>query len=129
MIELAFDGLIDLPQSQPTPTCEKLQLLLSRRKAWHTLDWKDKLHVPMSGSCRAYELVSGIFAKSMGSHVGHGSRHFIMSTLPSREYNKPHFIIREDVGVPSKDFVIDPTQDLIGYVSESVPRSTHRNPA
>lgn len=81
----------------------------------------------MSGSCRAYELVSGIFAKSMGSHVGHGSRHFIMSTLPSRKYHEPHFTIREDVGVPSKDFVIDPTQDLIGYVSESVSHPAHDN--
>ena len=75
----------------------------------------------MSGSCRAYELVSGIFAKSIGTNSGHGSRHFIVSTLPSRRHLSSKFTVREDVGVSSKDFIIDPTQDLIGYVSESVP--------
>jgi len=78
----------------------------------------------MSGSCRAYELVSGIFVKSLGANSGHGSRHFIVSTLPSGKHLSPQFIVREDVGVSSKDFVIDPTQDLIGYVSESVPLSS-----
>lgn len=43
-----------------------------------------------------------------------------MSTLPSRKHLSPQFTVREDVGVSSKDFVIDPTQDLIGYVSEFV---------
>lgn len=42
-----------------------------------------------------------------------------MSTLPSRNHPKPRLTVREDVGVSSKDFVIDPTQDFIGYVSES----------
>ena len=74
----------------------------------------------MSGSCRAYELVSGVFAKSIGTNSIHGSRHFIISSLPSRKRPEFQFTVREDVGVPSKDFVIDPTQDLIGYVSESV---------
>lgn len=43
-----------------------------------------------------------------------------MSALPSIKHPEARFIVREDVGVSSKDFVIDPTQDLIGYVSESV---------
>lgn len=118
-IELAFDGLVDLPQSEFIPTYEKLQLLLNLRKAWRTLSWSCSFRLSISGSCRAYELVSGVFAKSIGSHIGHGSRHFIMSTLPSRKHPKPRFTIRDDVGVLSKDFVIDPTQDLICYVSES----------
>ena len=77
----------------------------------------------MSGSCRAYELVSGVFAKSIGTSSIYGSRHFIISDLPSRNRPSFQFTVREDVGIPSKDFVIDPTQDLIGYVSESVPPS------
>ena len=98
-------------------TGDKLQLLLDRRNAWKTLEWKHKLQVPMSGSCRAYELVSGVFAKSTAVSSALGSRHFVLARLPSRR-GRGAEIIREDVGVASRDFVIDPTQDLIGYVSE-----------
>lgn len=109
--------MIDLPQADDITTGEKLQLLLDRRNAWKRLEWKRKLQVPMSGSCRAYELVSGVFAKSTAIGSLLGSRHFVMARLPSRRDDGAK-IVREDVGVASRDFVIDPTQDLVGYVSE-----------
>jgi hypothetical protein len=112
--------MIDMPNDRkPMPTGEKLQLLLDRRNAWKRLEWKRKLQVPMSGSCRAYELVSGVFAKSTATGSSSGSRHFVMARLPS-SYDDGASIVRHDVGVASKDFIIDPTQDLIGYISEWV---------
>jgi hypothetical protein len=117
-IELVFDGMIDIPNDRkPMPTDEKLQLLLDRRKAWRRLEWKRKLQVPMFGSCRAYELVSGVFAKSTAIDSSSGSRQFVMARLPS-SYDDGASIVRQDVGVASKDFIIDPTQDLIAYISE-----------
>jgi hypothetical protein len=100
-------------------TGDKLNALLSRRCSWQTLDWKRRIQVPMSGSCRAYELVSGVFAKSTAAGSVFGSRQFVMARLPSRR-NEGAEIVREDVGVASRDFIIDPTQDLIGYISERV---------
>lgn len=68
----------------------------------------------MVGTCQAYELVGGVFAKSMGQGTN-GSRHLITTWLPTA--TKPaRSSVREDIGIPTRDFAIDPSQDLIALV-------------
>ncbi|TCD61584.1 hypothetical protein EIP91_008187, partial [Steccherinum ochraceum] len=115
-IELAADGMIDGPRgSGSLSTAQRLELLLDRRQRWRTLNWTRQVTVPVMGSCQAYELVGGMFAKSMGQGAG-GSRHLITTWLPSRT-KSARSTVREDLGVPTRDFAIDPSQDLIALVN------------
>lgn len=106
-------------------TSEKLQLLLDRRRRWRTLDWTQKIHVAVPGACQAYELVGGVFSKTMnvkvnvGNGLEGGSRHLIATWLPTRmdrDESTIRRIIRPDLGISTRDFAIDPTQDLIALV-------------
>ncbi|OCH85848.1 hypothetical protein OBBRIDRAFT_739112 [Obba rivulosa] len=113
-IELGADGLVDGPPSALT-TADRLQLLLDRRRRWRSLDWVRQESVPIAGGCQAYELVDGVFAKSMGGGFGTGSRHFTTVRLPSR--SEPASVnVRDDVGIPTRDFAMDPSQDLVALV-------------
>ncbi|KAF9817917.1 hypothetical protein IEO21_03111 [Rhodonia placenta] len=115
IIELAADGMVDVPPV-PMNTADRLALLLDRRRRWRELDWIEKIPVTMPGACQAYELVGGVFAKTMGGlHMG-GSYHLNATWLPSRT-QPARSLIREDLGVPTRDFAIDPSQDLIVIVS------------
>jgi len=51
----------------------------------------------MPGTCQAYELVGGVFAKTMADGT-RGSRHFIASWLPSAN-DVGHQLQRDDVGL------------------------------
>lgn len=106
--------MVDGPPG-PLTTSDRLQLLLDRRRRWRTLDWTQKTMVPVPGACQAYELVGGVFAKSMGVAHLTGSHHLNATWLPSRTEGA-RSIIREDLGVATRDFAIDPTQDLIALV-------------
>lgn len=114
IIELAADGMVDISSCRMT-TADRLRLLLDRRQRWRVLDWTDKVFVPVPGACQAYELVGGVFAKSMGDAILHGSHHLIATWLPSRT-EPARTIVREDLGVATRDFAIDPSQDLIALV-------------
>ncbi|KAH8105215.1 hypothetical protein BXZ70DRAFT_904443 [Cristinia sonorae] len=116
-IELAADDMIDGPRGPGTlTTSQRYHQLLQRRQRWRTLDWTQQINVPVLGSCQAYELVGGMFAKSMG-HVGTGgSRHLITTWLPSST-KAARSAVRDDLGVPTRDFAIDPSQDLIALVN------------
>lgn len=77
--------------------------------------------MPLRGGCHAYELVGGVFAKSVNFGIGPGawgtgSRHFVAALLPNRHHHTPTKVERQDLGVPARDFAIDPTQDLIALV-------------
>ena len=114
LVELGADGMIHCPTNLSTADC--LNLLVERRRAWAQLDWKQCVSVDMPGACQAYELVGGVFAKTMSiaGETG-GSRNFLASWLPSR-HNSGHLLEHKDVGLLSRDFAIDPTQDLIAFV-------------
>ena len=71
--------------------------------------------MPVLGTCQAYELVGGVFAKSMG-HGNGGSRHLVTTWLPSSTTDA-RSDVREDLGIPTRDFAIDPSQDLIALVN------------
>ncbi|KAK7679035.1 hypothetical protein QCA50_017979 [Cerrena zonata] len=68
LIELGADGMIDGARTPSSlPTAERLQLLLNRRARWRTLNWTKSTELNLDGLCHAYELVGGVFAKTMGS--------------------------------------------------------------
>ena len=116
-IELAADGLVDGIGVDLT-TAERLALLYDRRKRWRVLDWTKRTAVSVPGACQAYELVDGVFAKSMmsGTHLyGPGSHHLNATWLPTRS-QPARSLVREDIGVATRDFAIDPSQDLIALV-------------
>ncbi|KIP07609.1 hypothetical protein PHLGIDRAFT_413636 [Phlebiopsis gigantea 11061_1 CR5-6] len=122
IIELAADNLVDGSRTPGSPsTGERLQLLLDRRRRWRQLDWTKKEVVPLPGKCQAYEFVGGTFSKSMSSAPADpwgsspASKHLNVTWLPGREAQHTA-VIREDLGVPMKDFAIDPSQDLIALV-------------
>lgn len=86
------------------------------------MNWTSTTRVPLRGGCHAYELVGGVFAKSVnfggggGAWGAAGSRHFVAALLPTRDSTTPCKIERQDLGVPARDFAIDPSQDLIALV-------------
>lgn len=95
---------------------ERLELLRQRRRAWSLLEWYEEHDVPMPGSCQAYELVGGVFAKTTNIELGnHGSRHFVATWLPSKT-DLGRSLTRPDIGIPTRDFAIDPSQDLVIFV-------------
>lgn len=116
LIELAADNLVDGSRKPGSPnTAERLDLLLDRRRRWRELDWTKRVTVPLPGQCQAYEFVGGTFSKSMSADGWSGSKHLNVTWLPGRE-GEQKTVIREDLGVPTKDFAIDPSQDLIALV-------------
>ncbi|KZT01957.1 uncharacterized protein LAESUDRAFT_662823 [Laetiporus sulphureus 93-53] len=113
-IELGADGLVD-GLLGPMSTAERLELLFDRRRRWRSLDWTARTSVSIPGPCQAYELVAGVFAKSMAGAQGPGSHNLISTWLPSRTQPAKR-IVREELGVSTRDFAIDPSQDLIALV-------------
>lgn len=116
IIELGADGMIDGARAHSSlATAERLHLLLNRRARWRTLDWTDTFELDLDGLCHAYELVGGVFAKTMGQANANGARHLTTIDLPTRDVPAVKRI-REDMGVSSRDFAIDPSQDLLAIV-------------
>lgn len=116
-IELALDCMLDGSQTTVT-VAERLEQLRTLRRAWSLLEWKKEVRVPMHGFCHAYELVGGVFAKtsSSGGFLSQSSpRKFISSWLPSSS-DSGHTLVRKDIGISTRDFAIDPSQDLIALV-------------
>ena len=110
-IELAVDGLVD-GINCPLSTADRLKCLLEQRLRWRYLDWRQTERIPVAGNCQAYELVDGMFAILKGF----GSRHLSLTKLPSAT-NSTQKIEREDVGLRTRDFAMDPSQDLIAFVA------------
>ena len=107
-IELAAEGLVDGVDCPLSPA-ERLRLLRARRARWRRLDWQAVAHVDVSGTCQAYELVAGVFALSKGP------RHLSLTTLPTHDA-PPAQREHVDVGFLTRDFAIDPSQDLVAFV-------------
>ena len=116
IIELGADGMVDGARTNGTlPTANRLQLLLNRRARWRMLDWTDRFPVELDGNCHAYELVGGLFAKTMSHNNSTGAKHLTIIDLPTRTAEERKHVC-EDIGVHSRDFAIDPSQDLIAVV-------------
>ncbi|KAG1905095.1 uncharacterized protein F5891DRAFT_1183801 [Suillus fuscotomentosus] len=76
-IELALDCMLDGPPSTVTVS-ERLEQLLTIRRAWTLFEWKKEVRVPMPAP--------------------------------------GHTLVRNDIGISTRDFAIDPSQDLIAFV-------------
>ncbi|KII84882.1 hypothetical protein PLICRDRAFT_179210 [Plicaturopsis crispa FD-325 SS-3] len=108
-----MDGLTDAGPSCNLSYVDRLALLHDHRAAWGMLHWKDKKTIPFHGSCQAYELVGGVFAKTMSS------MHFDATVLPT-SLDPDYHMISMNLKLPVRDFVIDPTQDLLVLVEAGI---------
>ena len=117
-IELEAEGLVD-GVGCPLPVAERYKLLMERRKRWRYLAWWQATTFPAPASCQAYELVDGVFASSRSMPLG-ASRHISFTRLPAPS-EPARTTEREDLGVPIRDFAIDPSQDLVALVVDDVP--------
>lgn len=116
-IELGACGMV-VTDSKTLSTAECHRSLIDRQHAWRMAEWKVTETVPISGHCDAYEFVSGVFAKTMtpgGLSAPMTSRHFTAVWLPTLT-QKGRTIVHEELGISTKDFAIDPTQDLLVLV-------------
>jgi hypothetical protein len=115
LIELGTDNMIDGSRKPGSlSTAERLRLLLDRRRRWRELDWSQRVSVDMPAQCMAYELVGGSFAKTMVVDDPE-KKQLMITKLPSR-YRNVSTTIHEDLGVPARDFAIDPSQDLLALL-------------
>ncbi|KAI9566656.1 hypothetical protein HD554DRAFT_2323027 [Boletus coccyginus] len=100
----------------PLTTSDRLARLRELRKAWSTLSWTRCVTVPMPGPCCAYELVGGVFCKTRptageGINVL-GSRIMSLTWLPGT-HDQGRTDVRDDLGIPTRDLAMDPSQDLM----------------
>ncbi|KAH9913808.1 uncharacterized protein BXZ73DRAFT_55293 [Epithele typhae] len=127
-IELAVDRLIDvhpqLPFVRPPPpdanatrpsyallpTAERLAALFDRRARWRRLAWRRRESFHLPGPCQAYELVGGVFALSLSMH------HLALLRLPDAAHAGDQ-LERPEAQARVRDFAIDPSQDLVAFVS------------
>ncbi|KAJ6541968.1 hypothetical protein DFH09DRAFT_48186 [Mycena vulgaris] len=113
-IELWADGMI-VGDSGNSPAIKKLEALYERRRAWLTLNWTSITVIPIDLSSSACDLVDGVFAQR---DIELGS--FTTVSLPSvRDPTVKTTSSPGDPGMDPRDFVIDPTQDLVAFVSEN----------
>ncbi|KAF7330170.1 F-box domain-containing protein [Mycena venus] len=111
-IELWADGMVR-GDSSVLKSAEALRALDARRRAWQNLEWTSKTVVEIESltTCRAYELVGGMFAEQLRQQ----GPDFLAISLP-RVVGDPENA-RVTHGIESledfRDFMIDPTQDLI----------------
>jgi len=108
-IELYCDGMVDGGDC-PLPVVERLSRLRNRRQAWMDLKWTQRETPLIPGSWSAYELVDGIFSKTLNS-----ARGILFTALPSRDAPGSLTTV-DDLGITFRDFAMDPTQDLIVYM-------------
>lgn len=113
-IELYADGMVDGVGCQ-LPVADRLSQLQSRRQAWKNMEWENHLIPLIPGSWNAYELVDGIFSKTINSVSQNTARGILFASLPSR-HNPGSVVLFEDVGIIFRDFAMDPTQDLVVYM-------------
>lgn len=110
-IELAADGLVNGVDCSMS-TADRLKLLLDRRRRWNHLEWTKIKSIVVSGQCHAYELVNDTLGISKGVL---GSRHLSLTTLPTSS-RPAQMVERDDVGLNTRDFAMDPSQDLVAFV-------------
>jgi hypothetical protein len=92
---------------------DKLEALLAHRRAWLNLNWTTQTVFAIDPASRAYDLVDGVFAQQNGALDS-----FAAIWLPSSPDSAPKTTYHSDLGMQGRDFVIDPTQDLVAFVHE-----------
>jgi hypothetical protein len=113
-IELYADGMVNVEDCELT-VAERLSQLRSRRQAWKDMKWEDRPFPLIPGAWNAYELVDGIFSKTLNSTGDNTARGILFASLPSR-HAPGSLMLFEDLGITFRDFAMDPSQDLIVYM-------------
>ncbi|KAF4582694.1 hypothetical protein EYR40_002618 [Pleurotus pulmonarius] len=114
LFELGMDGMVNC--AGPTiPYQDRLKELIGHRKAWANLRWRQSsLRIPGEiEELNLYGFVAGVFAKLIHRQT-FVTRH--LSTINAHESND-RWIDRE-LSFPAKEFVMDPTQDLVIFLEE-----------
>ncbi|KAJ6483007.1 hypothetical protein DFH09DRAFT_1378468 [Mycena vulgaris] len=113
-IELWADGMV-VGDSGNSPSVKKLEALYERRRAWLKLNWTSITVIPIDLASSVCDLVDGVIAQQ---NIELGS--FTTVSLPSaRDPTVKTTSSPGDPGMEPRDFVIDPTQDLVAFVSEN----------
>jgi len=99
-----------------TPFRNLLFLLRNRQHAWERLEWKRTTTVEVPQYCQAYELVAGVFASSDGQNLK-------IIGLPS--HTSDGYSLTRTSDVPIRDFAIDPTEDVVAFLEETVHMQKH----
>ena len=138
MIDGGFSQARALTQTTPHLTIsDRLDRLRQLRKAWKTLSWTRCLAVPMPGTWGTYELVGGVFYKTQPTvwrgwgwelggwpffaNGGDGNEHegldesrtMSATWLPGKYDHQGRTVVRDDLGIRTRDFAMDPSQDLM----------------
>ncbi|KAJ7666832.1 hypothetical protein DFH06DRAFT_1184855 [Mycena polygramma] len=113
-LELWADGMVR-GNSGALTCAETLEALRERRRAWKDLEWTSKTVVEIQSllSCRAYELVGGVFAQQ------HEGPEFHVISLSDIVDDTRSANVTRTMGPDLhdfQDFTIDPTQDLVVFL-------------
>lgn len=95
------------------PYQHRLKELIGRRKAWATLSWRQSsLRIPGDiEEPNLYGFVAGVFAKLFEHYM------FVTLHLPTMHESNDCWMTRQ-LSFPAKEFVMDPTQDLVIFLEE-----------
>ncbi|KAJ7664411.1 hypothetical protein DFH06DRAFT_323111 [Mycena polygramma] len=116
LVELWADAMVP-GDSGGLTFAERLDAVQSRRRAWQNLEWVSKQVIPIEASSRAYELVDGVFAQQTVG-LDESSETFSTIWLPSTRDRTMKTTLVDNLDVDPRDFVLDPTQDLVAFVYE-----------
>ncbi|TFK62398.1 hypothetical protein BDN72DRAFT_964576 [Pluteus cervinus] len=109
--ELTMDGLIDTDTSDLSIK-DRFDLLRERRFTWENLQWKKFPAESFPGLCHLYELAGGVYAALDANND------FTALTLPTKTCEGSRKSYHLDF--PARDFVMDPTQDLVVFLGGQV---------
>ncbi|KAI5999065.1 hypothetical protein EDD15DRAFT_2193772 [Pisolithus albus] len=118
-IELVADGMVDGPPSSLTVK-ERLARLRELRQSWATLQWSSKISVPIPAPCDTFFLVGGVlfnFCYSAPNLSNERERDLMGTWLPSALDPQAHTHDRKYAEVSTHEFAVDPSQDLIIYLT------------
>lgn len=113
-IELYADGMVNVEDCKLS-VAERLSQLRSRRQAWRDIKLESRPFPLIPGTWNAYELVDGIFSKTLNTAGDNIARGILFASLPSR-HDPGSLVTFEDLGITFRDFAMDPSQDLIVYM-------------
>ncbi|PPR03424.1 hypothetical protein CVT24_012693 [Panaeolus cyanescens] len=108
-IELALNGMERVSSSRPH--LDLVTELRRRRQEWDNLNWSGPTKINVSGRCKAYELVGGVFAKTSGRDM-----YYVHLPSATKEMWTYH---NTDLGIPIRDFAMDPSMDLLVVLEEN----------
>ncbi|KAJ7450078.1 hypothetical protein B0H11DRAFT_2078366 [Mycena galericulata] len=112
-IELCAEGLVAGDVGALTPS-DTLRAIHQRRLAWHNLEYTSRTVVKVDSleTCRAYELVGGVFAQQE-----HGLDFCAISLAHIADMDEARTKHALAIDVEDfQDFAMDPTQDLVVFL-------------